>query len=318
MSAARTYLQEIRDLLDRLEHTQMEAIELAGMLCADALMAGRRIYVSPKGTHSIHTEVTHRAGGLIGPAILSEDAAELRAGDVVIIGTNAGFDASTVGLALRCRELGVRTIAITTVVFEYSASPFDTCDLRDALKETSWRMADICVCLFVANTEPEPCLHRGTLLSQLSKCIWLKPKRSRLTERSGKPCRIQQRYVRGGETAETQSTDQVPLCRKARDSCPRSAHDIVGDEPGELRVTDVVRVPSRGPPMRHEDQGHRGNASALHQRRENRERMNAVSVVLAVQEYAQRVVRLWPLDEPCGPRVLALRALDAGESLGVV
>ncbi len=125
MSAARTYLQEIRDLLDRLEHTQMEAIERAGMLCADALMAGRRIYVSPKGTHSIHTEVTHRAGGLIGPAILSEDAAELRAGDVVIIGTNAGFDASTVGLALRCRELGVRTIAITTVVFEQGIESAD-------------------------------------------------------------------------------------------------------------------------------------------------------------------------------------------------
>src|SRR5829696_2103254 len=109
-------------------------------------------------------------------------------------------------------------------------------------------MADVCVGLFVANAEPEPGLYRGTLLSQLSKCIRLHPKRSRLTERSGKPCGIRQRYVRGGETAETHSTDQVPLCRKARDSCPGSAHDILGDEPSELRVTDVVRVPCRGPP----------------------------------------------------------------------
>ncbi len=202
-------------------------------------------------------------------------------------------------------------VHFTTVFVEYCASPFDTGDLRDALKETSWRMADICVGLFVANAEPEPCLYRGMLLSQLCKCIWLQPKRSRLTERSGKPCRIQQRYVRGGETAETQSTDHVPLCRKARDSCPRSAHDIVGDEPGELRVTDVVRVPSRGPPMRHEDQGHRWNASALHQRREDRKRTNAVSVMLTVKEYTQRVVRPWPLDEPYGTHVLALRALDA-------
>ena len=202
-------------------------------------------------------------------------------------------------------------VHFTTGFLEYCASPFNTCDLRDALKETCWRMADICVGLFVANAEPEPCLHRGMLLSQLSKCIWLQPKRSRLTERSGKPCRIQQRYVRGGETAETQSTDQVPLCRKARDSCPCSAHDILGDEPSELRVTDVVRMPSRGLPVRHEDQGHRRNASALHQRRENRKRMNVVSVVLTVKEYAQRVVRPWPLDEPCGTHVLALRALDA-------
>ena len=201
-------------------------------------------------------------------------------------------------------------VHFATLFLEYCASPFDACDLRDALKEARGRMADIHVGLFVANAEPEPCLHRGALLSQPSKCIRLEPKRSRLTERRGKTCRIQQRNVRGGETAETQSTDQVPLCRKARDSCPRSAHDIVGDEPGEPRVTDVVRVPSRGPPMRHEDQGHRRDASALHQRREDRKRMNSVSVVLTVKKYAQRVVRLWPLDEPCGTHVLALRALD--------
>ncbi|MGH2391430.1 MAG: DUF2529 family protein [Chloroflexota bacterium] len=139
MSAARTYLQEIRDLLDRLENTQMAAIERAGALCADALIAGRRIYVSAKGTHSIHTEVTHRAGGLIGPAILSEDTAELRAGDVVIIGTNAGFDSTTVGLALRCRELDVRTIAITTVVFEQGIESVDPSG------KTLHEVTDLCI-----------------------------------------------------------------------------------------------------------------------------------------------------------------------------
>ena len=102
-------------------------------------------------------------------------------------------------------------VHFTTGFLEYCASPLDTCDLRDALKETRGRMANLSVGLFVANAEPEPCLHRGALLSQLSKCIWLEPKRSRLTERSGKTCRIQQSYVGGGETAETQSTDQVPL-----------------------------------------------------------------------------------------------------------
>jgi uncharacterized phosphosugar-binding protein len=125
MSAARTYLHKMRALLDDLEQTQSAVIEQAGRLCADALLAGGHIYVSAKGTHSIHTEVTHRAGGFIGVAILSEDAAELRAGDVVIIGTNAGFDSSTVGLALRCRDLGVPTIAITTVVFEQGITSAD-------------------------------------------------------------------------------------------------------------------------------------------------------------------------------------------------
>ncbi len=117
----------------------MEAIEHAGAICADALLAGKHIYVSAKGTHSIHTEITHRAGGLIDPAILSEDAAELQAGDVVIIGSNAGFDSSTVGLALRCRDLGVHTIAITTVVFEQGITSVDPSG------KTLHEVAELCI-----------------------------------------------------------------------------------------------------------------------------------------------------------------------------
>jgi uncharacterized phosphosugar-binding protein len=117
----------------------MDAIGRAGQLCADALLAGHHIYISPRGTHSIHTEVTDRAGGFIDPKILSADAAELRAGDVVIIGTNAGFDAATVGLALRCREMGVRTIAITTVVFEQAIASVDPSG------KTLHEIADVCV-----------------------------------------------------------------------------------------------------------------------------------------------------------------------------
>jgi uncharacterized phosphosugar-binding protein len=139
MSAARTYLQKMRVLLDQLEQTQMEAIEQAGTVCAEALLAGRHIYVSAKGTHSIHTEVTHRAGGFIDPTILSDEAAELRSGDVVIIGTNAGFDGTTVGLALRCRELGVHTIAITTVVFEQGVTSLDPSG------KTLHEVADLCI-----------------------------------------------------------------------------------------------------------------------------------------------------------------------------
>jgi uncharacterized phosphosugar-binding protein len=139
MSAAQIYLQKIREMLCRLEETQMTAITRAGTLCADALIAGHQVYVNPRGTHSIHTELTHRAGGFISVMILSEDAAELNAGDVVITGTNAGFDPSTVGLALRCRALGVKTIAITTVVFEQSISSVDPSG------KTLHEVADVCI-----------------------------------------------------------------------------------------------------------------------------------------------------------------------------
>jgi hypothetical protein len=93
-------------------------------------------------------------------------------------------------------------VHVSTGFLKCCASSFDTRDLRDALKETRRRMADIHVGLFIANAEPEPCRHRASLLSQPSKCIRLQPKRSRLTERRGKPSRIQQRNVRGALGAD--------------------------------------------------------------------------------------------------------------------
>jgi uncharacterized phosphosugar-binding protein len=139
MSAARIYLEQVLAMLSRLEGSQMDAIARAGTQCADALMASRRLYVSSRGTHSLHTELTDRAGGFIGVKVLSEDAAELSAGDVVIIGTNAGFDPSTVGLALRCRASGVHTIAITSVAFERSVRS------TDPSGKTLHQVVDICI-----------------------------------------------------------------------------------------------------------------------------------------------------------------------------
>jgi uncharacterized phosphosugar-binding protein len=139
MSAALKYLHQLQAMLRRLEESQMQAITRAGSLCADALIAGRRIYVSPKGSHCLHTELTGRAGGFVILEVLTEGEAELGAGDVVIIGTNAGFDPSTVGLAMRCRTLSVYTIAITNVVFEQSIKSVDPSG------KTLHQVADICI-----------------------------------------------------------------------------------------------------------------------------------------------------------------------------
>ena len=53
MGAAQNYLHRIQTMLCCLEETQMDAIVRAGTLCADALMGGHRIYVTPKGTHCL-------------------------------------------------------------------------------------------------------------------------------------------------------------------------------------------------------------------------------------------------------------------------
>jgi len=139
INAARKYLHQLQSMLHRLEESEMAAITRAGSLCADALIAGRRIYVSPKGSHCLHTELTGRAGGFVILRVLTEDEPELGAGDVVIIGTNAGFDPSTVGLAVRCRAIGVHTIAITNVVFEQSINSVDPSG------KTLHQVADICI-----------------------------------------------------------------------------------------------------------------------------------------------------------------------------
>ena len=57
----------------------------------------------------------------------------------MIVGTNARFDSSTVGLASRCRALGVYTIAITSVIFEKSISSVDPSG------KTLHEVVDVCI-----------------------------------------------------------------------------------------------------------------------------------------------------------------------------
>src|SRR5581483_11384500 len=138
MNAGRRYLDRIGAMLKQLEVTQSMTIAKAAELCAEALMRGQRLYVSPDTSHTLHTELTGRAGGFIDLTIL-RDRRTLRAGDVVIIGTNAGFDASTVGLALHCQVVGAQTIGITSVSFEKAIRSVD--DSGKMLHE----VVDICI-----------------------------------------------------------------------------------------------------------------------------------------------------------------------------
>ena len=135
IDAAQAYLRTVQAMLDRLGQTQSEAIDRAAQLCVGALLGGHHIYLSPAGTHAIHTEVTARAGGFVDPAILSAEGTELRAGDVVIIGTNARLRR----LAVRCGDLDVRTIAVTTVVYEQAIA------FVDASGKTLHEVANVCI-----------------------------------------------------------------------------------------------------------------------------------------------------------------------------
>jgi uncharacterized phosphosugar-binding protein len=117
--SARTYLEAILPLVDRLGGAELPAIERAGALVAGAIGGGHRVWVT-KTTHCLHGEAHYRAGGLAAAHIL-EDPIVVEPGDVLLMGTNAGTTHTAVETALIARERGAGVIVLTQL--EYERSP---------------------------------------------------------------------------------------------------------------------------------------------------------------------------------------------------
>lgn len=136
MTAAQRYLRGTLETLGAMASSQEAAIESAAERVAAAIAAGGRVWVAAT-SHVLHTELYLRAGGLAAvhplgetpdlarPMLeLSSDA--LRgdgsfrptAGDVVLVGTNAGTDAGTVQVAMAARAAGCTVIGLTCVAYE--------------------------------------------------------------------------------------------------------------------------------------------------------------------------------------------------------
>jgi len=148
MNAPMHYLQAIRRVLDHYERTQMDTIERAAALVADCVLSGGAVHLAAIG-HSNEQDFLNRAGG---PAFLQpfsfsftlndpvadclkqrprpepvdRDAEQIRlalrtgnvrVGDIMAIGSVSGRNVRPVGLALACRELGIRTIAFTSLAY---------------------------------------------------------------------------------------------------------------------------------------------------------------------------------------------------------
>jgi uncharacterized phosphosugar-binding protein len=118
--SARAYFEAVMPRLEWLGREQLGAIERAGVMVAEAIGGGHRVWVA-KTTHCLHDEVTYRAGGLMAIHIL-EDPIVIGAGDVVMIGTNAGTTTLTVETALIAHARGARVIALTQMPYEVDPS----------------------------------------------------------------------------------------------------------------------------------------------------------------------------------------------------
>ncbi len=144
------YLDAVRGILDHLEKTQLHAIDTAANLVVEALLHDGTIHCGAIG-HSNEADFINRAGGLAAvlpftygfnlhdpvaeclqqrarPEPFERDlevirfavrAGNLRAGDVIMIGSVSGKNRAPVELALACRERGIKTIGLTS--FAYTA-----------------------------------------------------------------------------------------------------------------------------------------------------------------------------------------------------
>ncbi len=144
------YLGAVRKVLEHLERTQGPAIEQAADLVVESITHGGVVYCYEIG-HGNQGDFLNRAGGLAAvqsfsfsmnvhapvpqchgerprPEPFEKDletarfavrASNLRAGDVMVLGSVSGRNRVPIELALACREAGVKVIALTSL--EYTA-----------------------------------------------------------------------------------------------------------------------------------------------------------------------------------------------------
>lgn len=155
------YPEAVRKVVAHLENTQAEAIERAAQLVVGSLTADGAVFCSDIG-HGIQGDFLNRAGGLaalqpltFGLSVTDPVArcraerprpepvnreietvrvalrtGNLRAGDVVVAGSVSGRNVRPVELALVCRDLGIRTIGLTSLTYTARVEPLHPSGLR--------------------------------------------------------------------------------------------------------------------------------------------------------------------------------------------
>jgi uncharacterized phosphosugar-binding protein len=166
MSATKDYLKAVQGVLDFYEKTQMQTIEKAAQMVADSVLNGGTVHLAAIG-HSNEQDFINRAGG---PAFLQPlsfsfnihdpmpechknrprpeafdreiesirfafKASNLRAGDVVAVGSVSGRNVRPVEIALACRELGIKVIGFTSLAYTAKV---------DSAHPSGKKLADVC------------------------------------------------------------------------------------------------------------------------------------------------------------------------------
>lgn len=136
------YIQIVKDLIARIEETQIPAIERVAKKISDSIAEGGVLHIFGSGhSHMIAEETFHRAGGLAcinamleeslmeinagGRATLLErltgygevllSGYDLRPGEVIIVISNSGMNAVPIEIAMECKQRGLFVVALTNL-----------------------------------------------------------------------------------------------------------------------------------------------------------------------------------------------------------
>lgn len=136
------YIDNIKNIIDRIECDCTSSIEEAAEAFSQAIMNGKRIILFGTGhSHMLSEELFYRAGGLLNiqPILIDElmlhvdahgstiyerreglaeeiyDEYKITSDDVIVIISNSGRNGVVVDMALLCKERGLTVIALTNI-----------------------------------------------------------------------------------------------------------------------------------------------------------------------------------------------------------
>src|SRR6266849_7214137 len=173
------YLHIIQDLRKRIEQTQMDNIQKAADLIADALVGGHNLFAGGVFHSALAVQdLFYRGGGLTvlnilslpglmsletRPARLMVDLervegygkvvianAPVKAGDVLIVVSTAGRNAVPIELAMAAKERGLTVIGVTSLAYTQSvksrhSSGKKLCDVVDLVMDNLTAPGDACL-----------------------------------------------------------------------------------------------------------------------------------------------------------------------------
>lgn len=171
------YIENVKNIIEKIETAGAESIEKTAKIIADTLINGSRIYLFGTGhSHMLAEELFYRAGGLVNiqPVLVEslmlhisasestvaerkEGMAEeifreysMSADDTVIIISNSGRNGVIVDMALLCKKEGLNVIALTNLEHTYSGesrhkSGKRLCEIADVVLDNGGCVGDACI-----------------------------------------------------------------------------------------------------------------------------------------------------------------------------